>query len=62
VVGDGARLVSSGDVDELSAALDALLDDSDERARLIDAGRTQASRYSWDACTEGIVNLYRRLC
>jgi glycosyltransferase involved in cell wall biosynthesis len=62
VVGAGARLVSSGDVDELSAALDALLEDSDERARLIDVGRAQASKYSWDACADGIVNLYRRLC
>jgi glycosyltransferase involved in cell wall biosynthesis len=62
VVGDGARLVSSGDADELSAALDSLIDDSAERASVIGAGRARASRYSWDACAEGIVNLYRRLC
>jgi glycosyltransferase involved in cell wall biosynthesis len=62
VVGDGARLVSSGDAEELGTALDSLLDDSDERVRLVDAGRARASRYSWDACAQGIVNLYRRLC
>jgi len=62
VLGDGARFVALGDVDGLADALDSLLDDVDERERLVAAGRAQAARYSWDACAQGIVNLYRRLC
>jgi glycosyltransferase involved in cell wall biosynthesis len=62
VLGDGARLVAPGDIDDLSTALDSLLDDADERERLIGAGRARADKYSWDACAQGIVNLYQRLC
>jgi len=62
VLGDGASFVSPGAVDELTAALGSLLDESEERERLIDAGRKRAQRYSWDACALGVVNLYRSLC
>jgi glycosyltransferase involved in cell wall biosynthesis len=62
VLGDAARFVAPGDVDDLAGALASLLDDSAERERLVDAGRVRSQQYSWDACAQGVVNLYRRLC
>jgi len=62
VLGEGACFVPPGDADALTAALSALLDESEERRRLIEAGRARARHYSWDTCALGIVNLYRSLC
>jgi glycosyltransferase involved in cell wall biosynthesis len=62
VLGDGARLVTPGDAGDLAAAIQLVLDDETERKRLVEAGRARVEHYSWDACAEGVVNLYRRLC
>ncbi|HEV3225349.1 MAG TPA: glycosyltransferase family 1 protein [Acidimicrobiales bacterium] len=62
VLGDAARFVPPGAVDELAAALAAVLDDSPARSALVTAGRARAARYSWDECADGIVRVYQRLC
>jgi len=59
VVGDGARLVSPGDTEELAAALVAVLTDDAERARLVASGRRRAALFSWDRCAEGLSRLYQ---
>jgi len=59
VLGDAARFVEPGDRDDLSSALHELLQGDPE---LVAKGRVRASSYSWDACADGVVELYHRLC
>ena len=59
VLGDAARLVTPGDVDELAGALDRLLADDDSRAELIERGAVCVAGYSWDRCADGLMALYR---
>jgi glycosyltransferase involved in cell wall biosynthesis len=59
--GQGADLVSPGDVGELAHALSALLDDPDRRARMGAAGRERVlARYSWRAVAEATAASYQR--
>lgn len=57
-LGDAARLVEQGDVDALAEALDEVLDSPALAAALAENGRLEASRYSWEACAQGLVTLY----
>ncbi len=61
VVGDAAALVPVGDPDALAEALLAVLTDAGERRRLVDAGRWQAARYTWEATGAAVAGLYDRL-
>jgi glycosyltransferase involved in cell wall biosynthesis len=57
-----ARLVPPGDAAALGAALQELIDDPDERARLAEAAqRAAAGPYSWDGVAERTLDLYRDL-
>jgi glycosyltransferase involved in cell wall biosynthesis len=60
VAGDAAVLVPPGDVSALADALETLWDDEDRRRELVAAGLERARGYSWEACLEGMVGLYRR--
>jgi glycosyltransferase involved in cell wall biosynthesis len=59
VLGDGARLVDSGDRDGLAAALEACLSDESVRRGLVAAGTAWVARFSWASCGEGLERLYR---
>src|SRR5205814_4850779 len=50
VLGDAASIVPVGDHEALAAALGRVIDDPDERARLVRAGSARVTRYSWAAC------------
>jgi glycosyltransferase involved in cell wall biosynthesis len=55
-----ADLVAAGDVGELAAALESLLDDPGRRARMGAAGRERAlDRFSWRAVAEATAEAYR---
>jgi glycosyltransferase involved in cell wall biosynthesis len=58
IVGDGAVLVPTRDVDALAAALISVLGDADARAVLVDKGRCRAARFTWGACGAGLAALY----
>ncbi|MDH3299856.1 MAG: glycosyltransferase family 4 protein [Acidimicrobiia bacterium] len=61
VAGDGAELVAPGDVEQLSAAISAVLTDDRRRKRLIAAGRRRAADFSWDRTGAAMLDLYREL-
>lgn len=55
-------LVSPGNVDELTEAIEPLLSDLDRTRRMCKESRTRVeSGYSWEAMTERLVSLYRRV-
>lgn len=57
-----ARLVAPGDVDALAQALQALLEDPDERRRLAEAALAAArGPYSWDAAARLTLGLYETI-
>jgi glycosyltransferase involved in cell wall biosynthesis len=58
VVGDAARVVPPHDTNALAAALTAVIDDSAERSRLIQAGRSRAAEFTWERCASGLRDLY----
>jgi len=60
VLGDAALLVPVGDVDALAAALASAVGDDAVRARLVEAGRARAERFSWEQCGDGLVAVYRK--
>ena len=59
VAADAARFLPPDDTDAWVAALDELLHDSGERARLAARGRQRAQQYSWTRCAEQTRAVYR---
>ena len=60
VAGDAARLVDPQDVDALAAALLAGLQDEHWRSQSRQAGLSRASQFSWSACVNATVAVYRK--
>jgi glycosyltransferase involved in cell wall biosynthesis len=60
-VGDAALLVDVGDAAALADALRIAITDSDTRDELVAKGRARVSRYDWNRCADGIVDVYRHL-
>lgn len=60
VAGDAALLCPVGDADSLAGGLARAWDDERWRDDAVRRGRERCGRYSWDACVDGIVDLYRR--
>lgn len=59
-IGEGAALLFDPDsVDELRAALETLLTDEAERARLVAAGKKRAAEFTWENNAAGVCELYR---
>lgn len=53
---------SPNDVESLSEHMARLLDDGEFRKELIERGKVNASRFSWVACADDTLAVYRRLC
>ena len=58
VVDGAATIVPVGEPDALAAALSTVLDNEEERRRLISAGRSRAAEFTWERCAAGLVALY----
>jgi phosphatidyl-myo-inositol alpha-mannosyltransferase len=57
----GGVLVPPGDAQSLARALERLLADPDERARLAEAGRREAAQYAWPRVAERVLAVYERV-
>lgn len=62
VVGDAALLVEARHPAELAAALRKAATDGGLRAGLVAKGAERVRCFSWQACAEGLVGLYRDAC
>jgi glycosyltransferase involved in cell wall biosynthesis len=60
VAGDAAILFDPHDVDAITSALDRVVGDPGERARLAAAGRERAATFTWRRTAEGTLASYRR--
>jgi glycosyltransferase involved in cell wall biosynthesis len=58
VVGDAAELVVPGDASALAAGLARVIDDAELRAKLVDAGRLRAARFTWASSAASMMELY----
>lgn len=59
VVGDAGHLLPPRDPDAWAHAIDQLLCDGAERARLAAAGRIQAARFTWEHAADRTLAIYR---
>ena len=60
MVGDGALLVEPGDRDGLAAALARVLDGGGDIDALRPAAGERSAGFTWEACAEGLADLYRQ--
>lgn len=61
VVGDAGLLVDPEDDEQIAAALARILASPQLAADLRERGLRQAARFSWDACADATVEIYRRV-
>jgi glycosyltransferase involved in cell wall biosynthesis len=59
VVGTGALLVEPGDRDGLAGALAQVLEGGTDIDGLVHRGLAQSQLFTWEACADGLVGLYR---
>lgn len=59
VAADAARLVAPGDAAELAVALDGVVTEERESARLRAAGLRRAQAFTWESCAAGHAAAYR---
>lgn len=58
VAGDAARRLPPDDPDAWAEAIEQLVGDPNERARLTDAGRARAQQFSWERCAAATRTVY----
>lgn len=60
VIGDAGHLVDPLDVDAIRDGLEHVLLDDDWRASAIERGLQRAALFTWQACVDQTVAVYRR--
>ena len=61
IAGNAAVLVNPLQLDEISASLEKIIQDSDFRDQLIKLGFENAKKYSWDNSGEKLIDLFTML-
>lgn len=61
VTGDAAWPVDPHNVDSISAAMRAVLEQPQERERKVQLGLERARQFSWDACAQQTLDVYRKV-
>jgi glycosyltransferase involved in cell wall biosynthesis len=59
IMGEGGILFDPCSIDELTASLEIVMNDTRLRAELIKKGHRNAERFSWDKCTEQTFKIYQ---
>lgn len=60
-VGDAGILIDASSTEELTCALQRLLQNPALRRELVERGRIQVSKFSWDEAAKRLLDIYRRL-
>jgi glycosyltransferase involved in cell wall biosynthesis len=60
VAGDAAVLIEPNDTDELAATIVRLHEDESLRRTLIERGRSQAARFTWEHTADGLIACYQQ--
>ncbi len=58
-MGDAAQLVDIDDVDAWIEAMSRMLDDGEERQRLVDAGHVHVAGFTWQRTATETLDAYR---
>ncbi len=61
VTGDAAIQTNADDIEGIAGGVRKVLEDRDLRERMIARGRDHARKFSWQACAETTLEVYRRL-
>lgn len=61
VVGDAARIVDPRDVDDMSRAIEEIVEDPAYAGRLVDKGRERLKLYSWERTAKETAQAYRKV-
>ena len=61
VVGHAAELFDPARQDDITGAMERVLQSSDRRSRLIAEGREQCAKFSWEKCAAETVEIYKNL-
>ncbi|RMR07422.1 glycosyltransferase family 4 protein [Pseudomonas syringae group genomosp. 3] len=61
VTGDAAWAVDPHNVDSISAAMRDVLEQPEERERKVQRGLERARHFSWDACAQSTLDIYRKV-
>ena len=61
VYGEAAHYFDPGDVQAMADAINEVLTDQQLRQRLVEAGRIQAAKYSWQRTAEQTLAVYNRV-
>ena len=61
VMGDAALLVDPYDPEAIADGMQQILSDAPTRERLVNCGRTRASRFSWEESAKRVLTIYRQV-
>ncbi|MCW6057660.1 glycosyltransferase family 4 protein [Pseudomonas fragariae (ex Marin et al. 2024)] len=61
VTGDAAWAVDPNSAESISTAMLAVLEQSEERERKVRSGLERARHFSWDACAQSTLDIYRKV-
>lgn len=61
IAGDAALLVNPYSTDEIAKAMEIIIENQNIRNELINKGKIQAKKFSWDKTVDTIINLYEEL-
>lgn len=61
VVGNAAEIVDASDTDAMAVGLDHVVYDGAVREKLIEHGRVQSAKFSWERCASETLECYRKV-
>ena len=59
IAGGAAMLLDPGQPERTAACLEAVLEDADRRAAMVERGLRRAAAFTWEACAAKTLDVYR---